>query len=161
MLSKIKIWLKNNKRNLLVIFAIFILDRVSKIIALRTIAVHGPKEVFKYFSFTYVENTGAAFSMLTNGNLVWIFVVAAVLVFIIKSWKEISAVKEPWAEIGLCLIVGGALGNLYDRIFLGFVVDMFDFKVWPVFNIADSFVCIGAGLILIAIFLGRKKKELK
>ncbi len=163
MLTKIKQWLTNNRFNIAVIFAIFVLDRITKEITLRTVAINGPAEIFRYFSFTYAENTGVAFSMFRDGNFLLIFVMVAILIFILKSWREIAGTKKPWGNLGLCFIFGGALGNLYDRIFLGFVVDMLDFKVWPIFNVADSFVCVGAVLIFIAMFLGGKKeqKELK
>lgn len=150
---------KKNKVTILVIFAIFILDRLTKALTLGTIAMNGPKEIFKYFSFTYAENTGMAFSMFQNGNTPLIFVMLAVLAFVFYSWEDLAKIKKPWSELGLAFITGGALGNLYDRVFLGYVVDMLDFKVWPVFNAADSFICIGAGLVFLAMLLGKKESK--
>lgn len=155
MKQKIAAWLRANRLALPSIAAAFALDRLTKEIALRTIAVSGPAEIWPCFSFTYAENTGAAFSIFKDGNFLLIFVTIAIMAFMVTIWKETARIK-PWGEFGLSLIFGGALGNLYDRILLGYVVDFLDFKVWPVFNLADSFICVGAGILLIAALLEKK-----
>ena len=76
------------------------------------------------------------------------------------KWKPELDRHGAAARWGFVFIAAGALGNMYDRVALGFVVDYFDFIVWPVFNVADSFICIGAGLIILAAVKdGRKKKS--
>ena len=76
------------------------------------------------------------------------------------KWKPELDRLGAAARWGFVFIAAGALGNMYDRVALGFVVDYFDFIVWPVFNVADSFICIGAGLIILAAVKdGRKKKS--
>ena len=99
------------------------------------------------FHITYILNPGAAFGLLANQRALFIgaaFVLIASLLFLRKHIK-----KQPLClKIGASLIAGGALGNLVDRIKIGAVVDFLDFRVWPVFNIADAAICIGAGCIL-------------
>lgn len=132
-------------QNVLWAFAgILLLDRFTKVWALAALA-QKPVELFPFFHLHYVENTGAAFGMFQNGNTLLIGVMLAVIIYILYSWRELcvygAAVK--W---GAVFILAGAFGNLYDRITLGFVVDFLDFRVWPVFNVADSFITIGACL---------------
>ncbi|WP_428897676.1 signal peptidase II [Parelusimicrobium proximum] len=151
--------MKNNKKTILIIFLLFVLDRFSKELALRTIAVSGPAEIFKYFHLTYVENSGVAFGIGQNGNAVFIVIMIVILAFLFKSWRELSAIYRPWGYTGMCMIIAGAFGNLYDRVMYGFVIDYFDFKVWPVFNVADSYVCVGAALLMLGILLEKKDKK--
>ena len=137
---------------------IFALDRISKILALKFLAPAGSVALAPFFRLTYVENTGAAFGSFRNGNLC-LALISAVVLFIMFKWKPELDRLGAAARWGFVFIVAGALGNIYDRLALGFVVDYFDFIVWPVFNVADSFICIGAGLIMLAAVKdGRKKK---
>ena len=107
------------------------------------------------FHFTYVENTGAAFGMMKDAR--WIFMITStvaiigILAYMIHR-AYVKKVKMPWMEaLSLSLIVGGGIGNMIDRTVLGYVVDMIDcrFINFAVFNVADSFVCIGAGLMIL------------
>ena len=113
------------------------------------------------FHLTYVENRGAAFGILQNQRVFFILITlvfAAVVVYVISKYKNRPAVLD----LGLSFMAAGALGNMIDRIWRGFVVDMFDFRLidFPVFNVADIFVCIGAGLLAIFfIFFDVKEKE--
>ncbi|MDR1684165.1 MAG: signal peptidase II [Elusimicrobiota bacterium] len=142
--------------------AVFALDRISKILTLNLLAPKGSVEVLPFFRLSYVENTGAAFGIFQNGNTALAILSAAILVFLIASRKEFLKLGGP-ARYALIFIIAGAISNLYDRMALGFVVDYFDFIVWPVFNIADSFITTGAvilGLLVILDFF-RKKGEVK
>ncbi len=132
-------------------------DRSSKIVAQRMLW-ENPIPVFPFFHLHYVENTGASFGMFQGGNTLLIFVTAAIIIYLLYSWKELCA-QGSWTRWGSVLILAGALGNLYDRITLGYVVDFLDFLVWPVFNIADTAICIGAGLMVLSLFWGHKKRE--
>ena len=104
---------------------------------------------------TYVENTGAAFGMMKDSR--WIFMVTStvaivgILVYMVYR-TYIKKNPLPWMEaLSLSLIVGGGIGNMIDRTVLGYVVDMIDFRLinFAVFNVADSFVCVGAGLMVL------------
>jgi signal peptidase II len=109
----------------------------------------GPRSiplVGDYVRLTYVENRGAAFGLLQDQTTFFILVGIVVIVVIVASYRQI---KEPgWTlNLALGLQMGGALGNLVDRIRYGYVVDFFDLTVWPVFNIADSAICVGVALL--------------
>ncbi len=102
------------------------------------------------FYLTYVENRGAAFGILQGGLLFFIIVaavMAVVVVWLLRTYKT----RHTLMKLGLSFLCSGALGNTVDRIMQGYVVDFFDFRLidFPVFNVADIFVCIGAGLLAI------------
>ncbi len=103
---------------------------------------------------TYVENTGAAFGMMKDAR--WVFMVVSTLaivgILVYLFWKKPASKMECLA---LSLIVGGGIGNMIDRTLLGYVVDMIDFRLinFAVFNVADSFVCVGAGLMILHLIL--------
>ena len=103
---------------------------------------------------TYVENTGAAFGMMKDSR--WVFMitstVAIVGILIYMFWKRPT---DKLLCTALCFIVGGGIGNMIDRTLLGYVVDMIDFRLidFAVFNVADSFVCVGAGLMILHLIL--------
>lgn len=131
----------------IVVIAVLVADRVTKVLCLQYLVPLGTVPVINgVFHLTYVENTGAAFGMLQGKN--WFFIpavilVSIVLVYLIWSMKDASR----YMRISLALILGGAIGNLIDRLWLGYVVDFLDFRVWPVFNVADSCVVVGAVLL--------------
>jgi signal peptidase II len=107
------------------------------------------------FHLTYVENTGAAFGMMKDARWVFMITSTAAIIGILGYMIHRYYVKKEklhWAEaLSLSLIVGGGIGNMIDRTMLGYVVDMIDcrFINFAVFNVADSFVCIGAGLMIL------------
>lgn len=122
-------------------------DRISKVVCRQYLRPLGSVPVIKgIFHLTYVENTGAAFGMLQGSTwflaLTNALVSAAVAYLILKNKPQNRYVK-----LSLSLILGGALGNLVDRVLFGYVVDFLDFRIWPVFNIADSCVVVGAILL--------------
>ena len=99
------------------------------------------------FHLTFILNPGAAFGILENNR--WFFVVTAVsvLIFLFYYRRAIMA-ESKLVQMGIALFAGGALGNLIDRIRTGLVIDFFDFRIWPIFNVADIAICLGVGLIL-------------
>ncbi len=102
------------------------------------------------FHFTLVQNTGIAFGLFKNQGAVFIIipVIAIVLIaFNIYYHRNSKEVTRAYL-IGFSLILGGAIGNLIDRISFGYVIDFIDFRIWPVFNIADSAITIGTIIIL-------------
>lgn len=111
----------------------------------------------EYIRFTYVENRGAAFGLLQDQTYFFIAVSVVVIGVIVASYRYIP---EPGWLLNVCLglQMGGAVGNLIDRIRVGYVVDFIDLTVWPVFNVADSAICIGvAGLALSVLFPQREE----
>jgi len=109
------------------------------------------------FHITYIQNSGAAFSMFQNktGFLIamQLAVITVVLVYLIKRQK-----KEHWCLLlSLSLIAAGGMGNLIDRALNGYVVDFLDFRIWPIFNVADISVCVGCGLLVLYMFFVEPK----
>lgn len=99
------------------------------------------------FHWTYILNPGAAFGMLEGSR--WFFIlIALVVVFGVYYLRKDIMENGPWMKYGTALFVGGAVGNLIDRARSGLVIDFFDFRIWPVFNVADICICVGVGCIL-------------
>jgi len=127
----------------IVVFVVF-LDQFTKYLAARYLMPVGSYPVIKhFFHLTYVENRGAAFGMLQNKTL--FFIVITVVVGIVLIYSMIKLPENSLYNYTLAMILGGAIGNLIDRVRLGYVVDFIDFKFFPaVFNVADSFIVVGA-----------------
>ena len=114
------------------------------------------KFIGKVVYLTYLKNRGAAFSILQGGR--WIFVVIAIAAAALIIANIRLVVSDGLLSVGTALLLGGIVGNLIDRFFLGFVTDFIDFRFWPVFNIADSAVDIGLLIIFIYfLFYGNGK----
>lgn len=146
----------------------FILDQLSKYYVFRFVIENGsPFEVCDYFNIVAAFNKGVSFSMLDGGGLwgrVALIVFAVCVVLFLLHWMKDE--NSTFVRVSLGLIIGGALGNVADRLRLGAVYDFLDFHFeayhWPAFNLADSFICIGAFLIVLhAIFTRKKTKEVK
>lgn len=125
------------------VLAVFFLDRLTKTLTLEHLYLRSAP-VLPFLKLTYVENTGVAFGMFRGSNNFFIafsvILIAALLVF-----RRKCSVRSLTASAGLALVLGGALGNLYDRLAYGFVVDFLDFSFFPaVFNVADSAITTGA-----------------
>lgn len=138
---------------------VWIIDRFLKILVQKNF-IEGETLIVipKVFHLTYVLNPGAAFGLLAGRT--WIFVVTALLVVggVIYGQSRIPH-RETLARLALGMIGGGALGNLYDRLVIGRVVDYLDFQIWPfVFNFADSMIVIGVGLLFFLLY--RSKENL-
>lgn len=146
MLKKPVGWLCTHKKWVVLVAVLLLIDRATKVWALLDLASHGPIKVARYFWLSYVENTGAAFGMFQHGNALLVIVMLLVIGYMVHNWRELTR-PGTWATWGAVLILTGALGNLYDRLTLGFVVDFLDFRVWPVFNAADSYITVGAVLL--------------
>lgn len=128
--------------------AVVILDQFSKYIVVENMALGESIPIIEeVFHLTYILNPGAAFGMLAYNRLFFIAIAVVVIGIIIWARREILA--SPWeVKAGCGLFLGGAIGNLIDRARQGLVIDFFDFRIWPVFNIADIAICIGVGLII-------------
>jgi len=124
----------------------FIIDRITKLWAIRDLEPVGNIPLTPFFHLTYLENTGAAWGMFKDGNTPLIFVSIVLLIglaYFRKTWRR----DDHWSQYGAALVFSGALGNLYDRIAYQAVVDFLDFLVWPVFNVADSCITVGACML--------------
>jgi len=111
-----------------------------------------------FFSLTNVHNHGAGFSILQGQN--WLFVLIALIFIALITFFYDKIEKDRLVQSGFGLLLGGTVSNLIDRVSYGFVIDYFDFKFWPVFNIADSAITVGALLIIIYYLMQGKKKKL-
>lgn len=121
-------------------------------------------EILPFFNLLYVHNYGAAFSFLSDqaGWQRWFFTaIAFVVTGLLAFWMRRLPVSDKWNNIAYALIIGGAVGNVFDRVVHGFVVDYLDFYWgnyhWPAFNLADSAICIGAAMIILDSFRSSKK----
>jgi signal peptidase II len=125
---------------------VLVLDQASKALASATLVLHQPVPVFSSFNLTLMHNRGAAFSFLSQagGWQRWLFLGVALAVTAGILW---------WLGIALALVLGGAVGNVWDRVVLGYVVDFLDFyygtRHWPAFNVADSAISVGAVMLVI------------
>jgi signal peptidase II len=144
---------------------VFVLDRISKILISHSVSSWDIHAVIPgFFNIIHTENAGAAFSMLSNAPAEWralllVAVSAGVqAVIAVLIWRGGSQAGAIW-RLGLALILGGAFGNLFDRVIHGTVTDFLevyyhDFR-WPAFNLADSAITIGAGLIILDMLRSR------
>ena len=170
---------KSNRQRIL--YAVIVLfgilsDQISKSLAVKYLSTRDTLPLIRdVFHFTYVENRGAAFGMLKDHR--WIFLVFSTIaivalgVYLFRGVSYFSDKREdgtypPLSTLGgvaLSLIVSGGIGNMIDRIFLGYVVDFLDFTLidFAVFNVADSYVTVGAGLLALHLLLPlfQKKKS--
>lgn len=145
---------------------LYALDQLTKWLVLRHI---GPEDIIpvipNFFSLVQVHNTGAAFGMLTNNNVFFIALSSVALVALaVFGWR--GAFRDRCVGVGAALLLAGILGNLTDRLLHGFVVDflLFDLHVpfanpWPSFNVADSCICIAAGLFVVSSIFEKKPEE--
>nr|WP_037350933.1 signal peptidase II [Anaeroarcus burkinensis] len=99
------------------------------------------------FHLTYIQNPGAAFGLFENQTMFFIVIAAFLLAFLAFAYKELAA-QGVWVRFGMSLLAGGAVGNLLDRVRFGAVIDYLDFRIWPIFNLADIGICLGAALIV-------------
>lgn len=145
----------------LMIVAVILLDQISKYIIRAGFEVGETLPVIQdVFHITYVQNRGAAFSMFQNMHLMTLafptVAIAACIVFMLYCKKR----GEMISAFALALIISGGLGNLIDRFYFGFVTDMFDFRVFPVFNVADIGVTCGCFLLILCVlFEGKITKK--
>ncbi len=136
------------------------LDQVSKLLILNFLYEGQVVLIPGILRFTYVENRGMAFGLLSDHR--WVFMLFSVIGIALIGAYLWFYVKGTLGRVGLALVIGGGIGNMIDRVAYGFVVDFidfcaFDFWVW-VFNIADSAVCVGAGLFMLYIILDTVKE---
>lgn len=148
-----------------VVILLVAIDQLSKYLVLTGLKPVGTMTVIDGFlQFRYVENTGAAFSMLSN-NTTFLSVITSLIMIAILTVLFTGKIKDKFQCAALIIVVAGGIGNLIDRVARGFVVDFIEFTFvdYAVFNVADIFVTIGAVLLVISIIVEivRETKEKK
>ena len=139
-----------------------IFDQSSKIVVQKTMIRRESIPVLgDFFRLTYIQNPGAAFGLDLGSSFLHTLISIAALFFV--GWLFYTTPRESrFLRLGLSMVVGGALGNIIDRLYLGAVVDFFDVGFgtlrWPIFNVADSFVTVGIFLLAIG-YWGQKEKD--
>lgn len=158
------------KYQFLIVFFVVALDRLTKWIVARNVVLHDSLQVIPgFFRITHVENRGAAFGLFADSPSEWIigllvlFSVVALVVVSTLLWRNGHSMNT--TGVGLVLILGGAVGNLWDRLLSGRVVDFLLFYVgqyqWPAFNVADSAIVVGAGLLVFEIVFAKSAEQTK
>jgi signal peptidase II len=142
--------------------AVLSLDYVSKVVVLHSFAPGERLAVAPFFNLVLVFNTGAAFSFLATaqGWQTFFFAAIAVVASLVIGFLILRNAGKALFCSGLALILGGALGNLYDRLVYGKVVDFLDFHAagwhWPAFNVADSAITVGAAILIVESFFPKR-----
>ena len=144
---------------LAIVFFLILADQAIKFLVVSLMELGESIPVFAgIFHITYIENPGAAFGLFANQRL--IFIVAGVLVIAAACLMYRRLMSEKaiirW---GVALLLGGAVGNLIDRLRIGGVIDFLDFRIWPVFNIADIGICVGVALLMYALIYDTEKEK--
>lgn len=138
-----------------------LLDQLTKLLVSGGMARGDTIPIIKdVLHITYVRNTGAAFGMLADHR--WVFLaVSTVTILALAVFLLRTASRDPLLIVSVSMVLSGGIGNMIDRLALGYVVDFIDFRLinFAVFNGADSFVCVGAALLFLAVLLEPKKKE--
>ncbi|NQD37690.1 signal peptidase II [Permianibacter sp. IMCC34836] len=154
-----------NFRWLLVALLVLVLDQWTKHLAVANLVMYEPVPLMPYFNLMLAHNTGAAFSFLADagGWQRWFFVaLTTVISVVLLSWLYRLPRPQKLLPIALVLVLGGAIGNVYDRMMYGYVIDFIDWYVgdhhWPAFNIADSAICVGAALLILDSFFKPKEQ---
>ncbi|EKO3974591.1 signal peptidase II [Vibrio fluvialis] len=145
---------------------VFVADIAIKLVVMNSMGYGWENriEILPFFNLLYVHNYGAAFSFLSDqaGWQRWLFTgIAFAVVGLLAFWMRSLPFSDKWNNMAYALIIGGAVGNVFDRVVHGFVVDYLDFYWgtyhWPAFNLADSAICIGAAMIILDGFRGKKQ----
>ena len=145
---------------MLVIIAsgLLIIDQITKFAVRSRMEVGETLPVFRgVFDFTYVQNRGAAFSLFQNSQLITVILPVITMVAGVIFLLHLRKKKEKLAELGVLLIMVGGIGNLIDRIVLGFVTDMISVGNFPVFNVADICVTVGCAVLILWVIIGDRK----
>lgn len=147
---------------------ITIMDQLSKLWVQHWLAQHGPIKVFSGFNLIVAHNTGVAFSFFSasdGSSTPYLLLASAIIIALLLMWLFTTPRSQKCLSIGLSFIIGGAIGNVIDRARLGYVIDFLDLYWqnwhWPTFNVADSFISIGAFLAFIAVWRQDQTNNIK
>ena len=126
---------------------VFILDRITKMAVTSTMSYGQSIKILpKIFHVTFVLNNGTAFGLFKGANVA-LAILSALVIMLISFYVLKNRAPGFANPLTLGLILGGALGNLFDRVRFGYIIDFIDFRVWPVFNVADSAITIGMAVL--------------
>jgi len=131
-------------------------DQVTKHVVATNLRLGESLDVVGPFSIRHVENSGIAFGLFSNATAAVIVVTAIAVAWMLVYFGR-SGARHPVLPIALGLVIGGSVSNLVDRVRLGFVTDFLDLRYWPAFNLADSFIVIGVGILLVALLLAERE----
>lgn len=142
--------MKRNFSIALIVLGVIALDQATKYLILTNLPVYESRELFPFLHIVHVRNVGAAFGMFkTLGSTFFI-----IISFVAIAFMLYLLAKRIYNTVGLSLILGGAIGNLIDRILHGMVIDFIDFSIgsyhWPAFNVADSSLTIGIAIVIVS-----------
>lgn len=142
---------------LLIAFFVIILDQIVKFWVIQTLPLHESRDFIPgLLDFFHLRNEGASWGILSGQQMLFILLTVGMLIYLFYQLKHTSSYQK-LSQIAYGLLIGGAIGNLIDRIRLGYVVDMFRF-LWidfPIFNVADIALTLGLVIILVTIFWGK------
>jgi len=149
---------------LLLSLFILLLDQFTKYLAIHQLILHQPHPITHFFNLTLAHNKGAAFSFLDHAGkngVLFLTIFAITMSIVLLIWLLRLPRKDSWLSMALALTLGGALGNLIDRLHYGYVVDFIDIYKgqwhWPAFNIADSAICVG--IIMLCLICTKKEQK--
>lgn len=143
---------------LLLAVLVILFDQLLKLLVVNTMSLNQSIPVItNVFHITYVHNFGAAFGLLAHRTSFFILV-TLVVAFLLLIFLRHLPKEQKLLRAALVLQLGGAAGNLIDRVRLGYVIDFFDFRVWPVFNVADIAIVFGVGLLLLDLTRNAREK---
>lgn len=134
---------------------IVVIDQITKQIIVKNLQLGQSIRVLPFFHITFVSNTGTAFGLFQNNNIFFIVICMLIIAGFIYYRKTLVS-DGIFSRAGFIMVMGGACGNLIDRIVRSHVIDFFDFLVWPVFNIADSCISVGTCLLLLSYMIEKK-----
>lgn len=145
------------------VFLIIFLDRITKNFFSQVLSVGESIPLIRHvLHMTLVHNTGIAFGLFRDQGIVFIIIPVIAIILLIYNIYYYHRFEDRISEmyiIGFSLIFGGAIGNLIDRVVYGYVIDFIDFRIWPVFNVADSAITVGAVMIAVKILLMSKHEQ--
>ncbi len=145
---------------------VFYLDQLSKSMATQSLEIYVAVHVDTYLNWTLMHNEGMAFSFLADqsGWQRWVIgIIAMIIVIWLLIWLTKTKLDQKFLNLGLVFIIGGALGNIYDRLSLGYVIDFIEVHYneyyWPAFNIADTAISIGALFLILDLLFGQEDEN--
>ena len=145
-----------NKKNIfmfLTALIIIIIDQITKFLIKTNLMIGESTPIINnVLHFTYVTNTGSAFGLFKNLNWFFVFFSVIVIIIVFCYLRKKIPEKERFLQFAVGLLLGGTIGNLIDRILFGAVTDFIDFRIWPVFNIADSVVTVSVAIFVILLW---------
>ncbi len=157
-------WLRARAVSFSVLAAAILLDVLTKQLVITHLKPIGTYPILPgVFHFTYAENTGAAWSLFSAPDQRWIFMtISSVAILLMLGYLFAVRIDEPLVKLGLGAVIGGGIGNMIDRLTQGYVVDFLDARIisFPIFNVADCFVTVGAVLLCLGLLITWRKEDL-